>query len=223
MAEEQWCTGGELKDICKCHEDTTHFKFVSTDYIVPIPRCMTKFTKAISLDLQWNDIREIRNLDTLVNLEKLNLNYNNIKKINGLENLKNLNHLDLRGNDIKRIEGLENLDKLNFLAIDVDNRYSPLDVEGKFDHMKGLEELHLHTKAGGVLRSPVSFPRLEKLKRLNLKTYAMKIEGLENFPNLEELKIEGQYTDKMEGFRVINKIKKTRYAYHSKHAFDKEN
>jgi protein phosphatase 1 regulatory subunit 7 len=53
------------------------------------------------LDLSFNRIREIKNLDALVNLEKLYLSSNKIQKIENLSHLKKLTCLELGDNKIR--------------------------------------------------------------------------------------------------------------------------
>ncbi len=73
------------------------------------------------LDLSFNRIPEIKGLEPLVNLKGLDLNSNIINEIKGLETLRNLNFLYLDDNSIKEIKGLENLINLQDLTIDEDH------------------------------------------------------------------------------------------------------
>jgi len=52
-------------------------------------------TNLISLNLRYNEITEIKGLNSLIKLERLNLEYNLITKIKGLENLINLGYISL--------------------------------------------------------------------------------------------------------------------------------
>ena len=73
------------------------------------------------LDLSFNRIPEIKGLEPLVNLKELHLNNNIINEIKGLETLRNLNFLYLDNNSIKEIKGLGNLINLQDLTIDEDH------------------------------------------------------------------------------------------------------
>lgn len=59
------------------------------------------FTRPRILDLSFNRITEIKNLDKLVKLEKLYLCANKITKIENLEKLTNLTMLELGDNRIR--------------------------------------------------------------------------------------------------------------------------
>jgi len=70
-----------------------------------------------SLELGSNKIREIKNLDALVNLEELWLGKNKIEKLQNLSSLKRLKILALQSNRITKIEGLEELESLEDLYL----------------------------------------------------------------------------------------------------------
>ena len=61
------------------------------------------------LNLNSNQITEIKGLDNLVNLQHLYLHQNQITEIKGLDKLVNLQRLDLYNNQIRKIKGLDNL------------------------------------------------------------------------------------------------------------------
>lgn len=69
------------------------------------------------VDLSFNEIRVIENLDSLIHLEKLYLSNNKISSVEGLENLSNLKVLELGSNKIRSINSgcmrpLKNLEAL---------------------------------------------------------------------------------------------------------------
>lgn len=70
-----------------------------------------------SLDLRYNKISQIQNLEMMRNLEILCLNYNKIKKIENL-NLPNLKELRLDGNQIESIQNLGKLKNLQILSLE---------------------------------------------------------------------------------------------------------
>ena len=57
------------------------------------------------MNLSFNQIDEIKGLDTLINLRYLSLGYNKITEIKGLKNLTNLSTIRLEGNPLVFIEG----------------------------------------------------------------------------------------------------------------------
>lgn len=68
-----------------------------------------------NLDLSFNRLGKIENLDELVNLKKLYLVHNQIFKIENLDKLTELELLELGDNKIRVIENLEKLEKLTQL------------------------------------------------------------------------------------------------------------
>lgn len=86
-----------------------------------------KFLKSIDLFacstltvlyLYNNQIEEISNLESAVNLESLYLQNNRIRKIENLQNLRKLRKLYLGHNEIGVLEGLENMRKVQELYIE---------------------------------------------------------------------------------------------------------
>eukprot|EP00494_Astrolonche_serrata_P023562 UN23820 len=61
------------------------------------------------LDLSFNGLRKIENLECLDNLTDLFLVNNKIKKIENVNHLKKLNQIELGGNRIRKIENLGGL------------------------------------------------------------------------------------------------------------------
>ena len=59
-------------------------------------------------------LREMGGLERCTNLVQLNLSWNSLVMITDIECLVNLQHLDLSHNQIKRIEGLNTLNLLQF-------------------------------------------------------------------------------------------------------------
>lgn len=110
------------------------------------------------LDLSWNSIFEINGLGSLEKIEELYLSNNRIKKINHLDKLINLRHLDLESNKISRIEGLGMLTKLEDLSL-MDNNYMTI----------------------------TELDNLKSLKYLKIDLMGSKLEGFQNFENLQEL------------------------------------
>lgn len=67
------------------------------------------------LDLSFNKIKHIKNIDALVNLVELYFVQNRISKIENLDKLVNLDNLELGANKIRVIENLDTLTKLQKL------------------------------------------------------------------------------------------------------------
>ncbi len=75
------------------------------------------FTALKKLDLSFNKLLRIENLDCLPSLRDLNLSYNRISYIENLSKLPSLRVLILDHNKIQRLEGLKLLRKLEILSV----------------------------------------------------------------------------------------------------------
>ncbi len=91
-------------------------------------------------------ITEIKNLETLTDLQVLNLSNNQIKEIEGLDKLTKLKILDLSNNQIIAINGLKNLIDLKKLILE-NNKF--ISITG-LENLINLEELSLGVKWIGV-------------------------------------------------------------------------
>jgi len=73
--------------------------------------------KLEELRLDNNKIKKIENIGHLVHLKWLDLSFNAIEKIEGLTELRKLQDLSLYSNQIKKVEGLDNCLELNVLSL----------------------------------------------------------------------------------------------------------
>ena len=78
---------------------------------------LKQMTSLRRLDLSFNKLYKIGNLDCLKELRELNLSFNVIDSIENLNKLPNLRTLILDHNRIKQLENLKNLRKLELLSI----------------------------------------------------------------------------------------------------------
>ncbi len=69
------------------------------------------------LNLSYNKIKKIRNIENLKNLKDLELRYNRITKIKNFDNLVCLEWLDLSDNNIFVVENIESLINLKILRL----------------------------------------------------------------------------------------------------------
>lgn len=150
-----------------------------------------------SLNLKFkkiSDINEIKNLDSLSDLQKLNLNRNDITELKGLDNLINLHELDLSSNKIAKISNLEQLTNLRVLHLQKNN----------ISKIEGLGKLTL-------------------LEELDLRSNMIKeIENLENLKNLKILRLDGNPCYKEFKLTFVgNGRYNIRYYNISKELFDK--
>lgn len=96
----------------------------------------------VKLCLDNNQIREIINLDHLVNLKWLDLSFNNIEKIQGLKSLKQLEDLSLYSNSISIIEGLDQCVSLQCLSLG-NNKIKLLEQVIRLRQLRNLRMLTL--------------------------------------------------------------------------------
>ena len=137
----------------------------------------------IKLDLSKKQIRKVRKLDGLINLQELNLEGNQITDIKGLEKLTKLQRLNLSNNqivDIKRLEGLDQLINLQVLNLNLN----------QIKEITGLEQL-------------INLRLLE----LNLN-YISEIKGLEKLTNLKELYLNQNKITEIKGFDQLINLQK---------------
>lgn len=127
-----------------------------------ISKYVNKLTNLTSLDLSFNQIKHLQNIENLEKLENLYLVANNISEIGdifGKGNFHKLINLELGGNSVAQISGLINL--------------------------PNLEELWL---GKNMIRKFENLQYLKNLKILSIQSNKIKkIEGLEQLENLEEL------------------------------------
>ncbi len=88
------------------------------------------------------DISEIKNLETLTELQVLNLSNNQIDEIKGLDNLTKLKELNLYNNKVTEIKGLRNL--INLRKINLEKN-SFINIKG-FENQINLQNLSLGAK-----------------------------------------------------------------------------
>ncbi|QEE16276.1 leucine-rich repeat domain-containing protein [Promethearchaeum syntrophicum] len=80
---------------------------------------LPKLSALKSADFSYNKIDSMENFANLRELESLNLGYNEIKEIPALPNLSRLKFLDLTGNPIEKLENLQYLENLISIKLDV--------------------------------------------------------------------------------------------------------
>ena len=124
------------------------------------------------LDLRWNQIKDVKPLENLKNLEVLKINFNQVKDIKPLLNLPNLKELWLHNNKISNLSGIGKLAKLEHLDVS----FNPL--------KNGVDEIS----------------NLKKLKRLELREVPKEIvdyiyENYHNFMIPEKIFIEQRYPE----------------------------
>lgn len=166
-----------------------------------ISSAVNKFTNLKNLDLSFNKIKNIKNIDKLVELENLYFVQNKISEIKNLETLKKLRNLELGGNRLalilpvmlelpsltqlwlgkNKISRLQNLDLLcNLRVLSIQsNRLTK--IEG-LEKLVSLEELYLSHNGISHIEN------LENNTNLTvLDVSSNRIENLENLLHLTKL------------------------------------
>jgi protein phosphatase 1 regulatory subunit 7 len=124
-----------------------------------------------TLDLSFNNIKHIKNIEHLTGLKTLYLCQNKISRVQGLNTLQNLRSIELGANRIREIKDL--------------------------DHLVNLEELWLGKNKITKLQNLQNF---KKLRILSIQANRItKLEGLEELTDLEELYIAENGIEKLEG------------------------
>ena len=98
-----------IQDLSIIQEDIT---FIDNGNII-----LKQLSSLRRLDLSFNKLTKIDNLDSLKELRELNLSFNQIEMIEHLGKLPNLRVVTLNHNKIRKIENLKNLRKLEVLNL----------------------------------------------------------------------------------------------------------
>ncbi|CUS20210.1 LAQU0S01e01486g1_1 [Lachancea quebecensis] len=139
-----------------------------------------KLTNLESLDLSFNKIKHIKNLETLAKLENLFFVQNKISKVENLGKLKSLRNLELGGNQVHEIDE---------------------------DSLKGLTKLEEIWLGKNMISRLNNLHHLTQLRILSIQSNRLtKIEGLESLTNLEELYLSHNYIKKIEGLDKNTKL-----------------
>ncbi|MCJ1229910.1 hypothetical protein MMC12_006581 [Toensbergia leucococca] len=173
------------------------------------------------LDLYDNLISHIKGLDSLVHLTSLDLSFNKIKRVQNVNHLKKLKDLYFVQNKIPRIEGLDGLAGLRNLELAA-NRIREIE---NLETLTGLEELWLGKNKITELKN---LSPLANLKILSIQSNRLpKISGLSDLSTLEELYISHNALTEISGLesnhnlRVLdisnNQITKLANLQHLKH------
>ena len=169
----------EILELEKVYGIELKEKKVKDDFDLGNGYKIDKNGNVIELNLNENNIKEIKGFNAFKKLERLSLSYNKINKIENLENLINLLLLDLSFNQIAKIENLENLKDLQALSL-IENQI------GTIDELKKLVDKTLYPKLNFLYIG--SNPFLKKLENIKLENYNNHLETLRNYFKLENAK-----------------------------------
>ncbi|KAF2675550.1 L domain-like protein [Microthyrium microscopicum] len=181
--------------------------------------------KLKSLDLSFNKIKHLKNVDHLAELTDIYFVQNRISHIQGLEGLSKLRNLELGGNRIRTVENLETLTGLEELWLGK-NKITEITGLSTLSNLKilsiqanrittisglsaltSLEELHI---SNNLLTSITGLESNTNLRVIDISSNAIAhLSGLDSLVNLEELwasgcqlasfeEVESQLKDKKE-------------------------
>ena len=100
---------------------------------------ITQFPNILSLDLSFNNLRDLTILGEVKKLNKLNLSYNTFSSLKGLENCSNLEELYMIYNNIDNIDEIKFLSLLRILDIE-DTKITSIEA---LDELKHLEYIYV--------------------------------------------------------------------------------
>lgn len=160
------------------------------------------------LDISNNDVAVLNGLDSLKCLEIINIKNNNIKNLSGLGDAKVVRGINMNGNITANLSFLANLKELEYLLVDLDEEWKDYKVFGSSTKLK-----ELYISVNSDLHRLNQLPKIESLKILSLNTHfnpsgkgIRSLQGLEHFPNLEELILRDNKVTKIEGLEHLPKL-----------------
>ncbi len=138
---------------------------ISDSRKIEAPKILGKFRTLETLKIQYDiPVETAKQILKLDNLKRLQLNVSSKKKC--VLSLKKMIHLES-------------------LILDADIKFIG------FKHLRKLKALKLGENLSGSKKQLNSIPKLRNLTRLNISNYNLKVNGLDQFPNLEFLRLNG--------------------------------
>ncbi|ODV79775.1 L domain-like protein [Suhomyces tanzawaensis NRRL Y-17324] len=158
-------------------------------------------TKLKNLDLSFNKIKNIKNIETLTELENLYFVQNSIKEIKNLETLTKIKNLELGGNKIEIIS--ETLDKL----ISLEQLWLGKNRISKFENMNNLVNLKVLSIQSNRITKIEGLEKLVNLEELYLSHNGIeKIENLDNNTKLKVLDVTSNKLTKLENLSHLTEL-----------------
>lgn len=156
--------------------------------------------KLKNLDLSFNKIRNIKNIENLTQLENLYFVQNKITDIVNLDPFNQLRNLELGGNRINRIQNLDPLVNLTELWLGK-NRIS------KLENLSSLTNLKILSIQSNRITKLEGLESLVNLEELYISHNGIeRIEGLEKNLKLTTLDITGNRITKLENLKHLTKL-----------------
>ena len=168
--------------------------------LATVPKELQRLKKLRGLNLDFNQIVVIGNIEALEQLEFLNLSFNQIQKIEGLQSLTSLNSLYLYNNQIQKIEGLQSLTSLNSLYL-YNNQIQ------KIEGLQSLTSLNRLDLFDNQIQKIEGLQSLTSLNYLDLSdNQIQKIEGLQSLTSLNYLYLDNNQIQKIEGLQSLTSL-----------------
>ena len=200
------------------------FSLYANEVTIPLLEILSLFPELKSLYFEMGSVDEIKDIDSLKNLEHLEITYSCLSEIKNLQNLKNLKTLILNGNRITKIKGLENLVKLEKLELE-ENQIKEIEnlgtlrnlkwlslAENRISEIKGLENninLELLGLYSNEIKEIKGLTHLTKLEQLFLsENIISEIKGLENSSKLRILDLGKNLIPEIKGIDNLGNLEK---------------
>ncbi|MBU2704504.1 leucine-rich repeat domain-containing protein [Zooshikella marina] len=183
------------------------------EYITLVDNKISKITLNSLENLKYLDIsnNSTVNLEGIKNskkLEVIDISDNNIHDLSELSDIRSLRHISMLGNITPNLSFLEKLDKLEHLLVHLDKEWKDYKVFGSLVNLKGL-----YIILNSDLHRLNQLPKIESLKILALNNNfnpsgqgIRSLQGVEHFPNLEELILRNNKVTKIEGLEHLPKL-----------------
>ncbi|KIL85655.1 adenylate cyclase [Fusarium avenaceum] len=177
------------------------------DNLISRVRGLEELTNLTSLDLSFNKVKHIKNINHLTKLKELYLVANKISKIEGLEGLDKLTSLELGSNRIREIENLDSLKAVEELWL-AKNKISQL---GGLGGMPNLRLLSIQSNRISDLSPLKDVPTLEELYISH--NMLESLEGLEHNPKLHVLDISNNKITSIKGLELLSELEELWASY----------
>lgn len=179
---------------------------------------VNKFIKLKNLDLSFNKIKNIKNIDQLVDLENLYFVQNKIKEIKNIEPLQKLKNLELGGNKIEEIgEPLRSMPSIQELWLGK-NRIS------QFKNLDNLVNLRVLSIQSNRITKIEGLENLVNLEELYVSHNGIsKIENLDHNTNLQIIDVTSNKIEKLENLSHLKKLTDFWCSYNGVSTFEEIN
>ncbi|GMF00012.1 unnamed protein product [[Candida] boidinii] len=166
-----------------------------------ISKHVDEFKNIKTLDLSFNKIKNIKNIENLTELENLYFVQNKISEIKNIENLQKLINLELGGNKIEIISEvmlkMKNLEQL----------WLGKNKILEFQNLNNLSNLKILSIQSNKIKNLENLEGLVNLEELYVSHNKIeKLSGLDNLKNLTVLDVTGNFIEKLENLKHLKNL-----------------